>query len=125
MPGSFSWSLSIILVGFCSLTQAGSQIRDMTCADYLGLSTNTDDFDGLTIEAGYQSKAYQAGHKLGIAVRQYTMANWVHGYLIGHAAATSEGISKTEDINALKARMRVYCNTHETRTMREVAESFR
>ena len=85
MASSFSRSLLIILFGCCNPSHAGSQIEDLTCAHYLGLSATTDAFEGLATEASSQSKVYQAGHTLGIAVRQYTMVNWVHGYLIGYA----------------------------------------
>ncbi len=112
------FSISILMT-FRSAV-AGTPVYEMTCADYLGSRV----VDNNGTRDAERSQAYLAGLQLGISVRQASMANWVHGYLIGHNAVTRKEQGAALDMDSLRSRMRLYCSTNENRTMLQVAQEF-
>ena len=107
--------LSIFLL--CSaLTVFAAPVHEMSCADYLG--------GGMKGDQEEKSASYMAGLNLGISLRQATMASWVHGYLAGYHAVEKKDETQGIDINTLKSKMRLHCDTNRDQTMRELAEAF-
>jgi hypothetical protein len=107
--------LLMFLVG-STFTVAAAPVAEMSCADYLG--------GGMKGDQEEKSASYMAGLKLGISLRQATMASWVHGYLEGYHAVEKKDQHQGIDINTLKSKMRLHCDSNREQTMRELAEAF-
>ena len=99
---------------------AGTPVYEMTCDDYL----NSHAVENQSGQGAERSQAYLVGLQLGISVRQASMANWVHGYLVGYNAVSQKDQGETVDMDSLKSRIRLYCSKYGDRTMLQVAQEF-
>ena len=124
MPDTLTRLCIFTLLGISQVVQAGSSVSDMTCADYLGIDkesrANKTRGDNENI-----STANKVGFKLGVSMRQGSMANWVQGYLVGYSAAAHKNYNAILDADTLRSKLRVHCGEHQDQTMRQVADEFK
>ena len=124
MSASIFRFLLLSLVWAAGLAQAGTPIPEMTCADYLGIEREATESSASSGEKATKSAAYKTGFKLGVAMRQSNIANWLQGYLAGYAAATRNKPVSAPVIDHVKSKLQAYCATHHDQSIRQVAEAF-
>ena len=125
MTDTLSRLILLILIGMTQIVQAGSPVSKMTCADYLGIDNESRASTNSSGKNENKSAAFNVGFKMGVSMRQGSMANWIQGYLEGYASAIQKSYDTNLDIDNLRSMLRMHCCTHQDKTMRQVAEEFK
>lgn len=117
--------LLFAILGITQVVHAGSPVSEMTCADYLGIDKESQSAKNSSGDNENKTAAYNMGFKLGVSMRQGSMANWVQGYLVGYASAMKTNDMVILDIDNLRSKLRLHCSTHQDQTMRQVVDEFK